>query len=34
MPELTDPPTIESSVLQLLDIVSALIARVEALEAK
>ena len=34
MPELTDPPTIESSVLQLLDIVSALIARVEALEGK
>ena len=34
MPELTEPPTIESSVLQLLDIVSALIARVEALEGK
>lgn len=34
MPEATEPPTIESSVLQLLDIVSQLIARVEALEAK
>ena len=34
MPEITEPPTIESSVLQLLDIVAVLIARVEALEAK
>ena len=34
MPELTEPPTIESAVLQLLDIISELITRVEALEAK
>ena len=34
MPEITEPPTIESSVLQLLDIISELITRVEALEAK
>jgi len=32
MPEITEPPTIESAVLQLLDIVSELIARVETLE--
>lgn len=34
MPEITEPPTIESSVLQLLDIISELITRVEALESK
>ena len=34
MPEITEPPTIESAVLQLMDIISELITRVEALEAK
>ena len=33
MPEIKEPPTIESAVLELLDIVSQLITRVEALEA-
>ena len=34
MPETTEPPTIESILGDLADIVSELIARVEALEAK
>ena len=34
MPETPEPPTIESVVDQLADIVSELITRVEALEAK
>ena len=34
MPEITEPPTIESVVEQMADIVGELIARVEALEAK
>ena len=34
MPEITEPPTIESAVLQLLDIISEIIRRVAALEVK
>ena len=34
MPEVTEPPTIDSILLELLGIVAELVARVEALEVK
>ena len=34
MPEITEPPTVETALLELVGIVAELVARVEALEAK